>query len=450
MAIDKRQVGASSIGAIGGLFFAFAVMFGFRGCVPSAPPTPDPVPLVSKGRHVIALVDIKNPTIPRGIVLDSPIFDALKQAGMFTKVDINEPFFHEQGYDELLRVAGGADALAILDDDGQAAFAKRLPTDLRAVEAILQKHVLNLPAPLPHSPKPQVVNRGGELQVRMVNGVPVVDGDGVPRMLSARPTDRALFASLPSYAANNPVFPEKEWPNIDRRNLFGAAEWVLNQGQVGSCVAQSWCNAFRKLRFLSGMEDVKFGPGYTYAKINGGRDEGAIISHGINALTKFGACPFDVVGQSPYFENQMPKNARTAAEPFKLQDAYRCDSWEELGSALATGEYLAVFGVMVGNTFGRFDKHGVCGHDPGPGNHALHADGMKVLENDGRRVLDVPNSWGYQWGPFKNGRCYLDREHLFGRGVQPDCCVLRLSGRNPNDANKPPKYRAKAGETLTP
>lgn len=438
MAIDTRQVKATVVGALASAAAMLVLFLALRGGPVVPPPQPDGK--VDKGRFVIALVDVKNPTISRGIVLDSPIFDALKQQGMFSRVDINEPFFKEQNYDALLTKAGGADALAVLDDDGHYAFCGRMPTDLRAVQAIIDKYVANPPAPLPHSPRPQVLNRGGELKLREVNGIPSIDDAGTPRMLSARSTERAMFAELPSYGASNPIFPESEWPQLDRRNLFGSAEWILDQGNHGSCVAQSWCNALRKLRFLSGMEDVKFGPGFTYAKINGGRDQGAIISHGIKALMSYGACPFDVVGQEPIFEKNMPANAKAAALPFKLEDAYRCDSWEELGSALATGEYLVVFGTMVGNTWGKFDKYGVCGHDPGPGNHALHADGMAVLP-DKRRVLDVPNSWGYSWGPFKNGRCYLDREHLFGRGVQPDVCVLRLASRNPKDGNRPPAFK---------
>lgn len=437
--VSSRQVAASAVGAVAGVVLALAFVFGFRGCGAVAPPTPGPDNLADKGRHVIALIDTKNPTIPRGIVLDSPIFDAMKRDGMFSRVDINEQFFHDQGYDRLLARAGGADALVVLDESGRRAFAGRLPTDARAVEIILQKHVLNLPAPLPHHPKPTVVNSGGPLKLAE-DGSVAFDDDGTPRMLSARPTDRALFAQLPSYAANNPVFPEKEWPDIDRRNIFGSADWILNQGRVGSCVAQSWVNSLRKLRFLSGMADQKFGPGLTYSLINNGVDKGAVISHGIKALTQYGACPWEVVGQSPIFKKDMPKAAYTAAEPFKLLDAYRVDSWEELCSALATGEYVAVVCAMVGSNFGRFDQYGVCGHDNGPGNHALHADGIRKLP-DGRRVLDVPNSWGYEWGPFKNGRCYLDREHIFGRGMQPDVCVLRLAARNPNDANKPPVFK---------
>lgn len=442
MKTDRRQIIATVIGGVGGLAFALVIMFGLRGCVPVVPgPGPGPTPdnKVDRGRHVITLVDIKSPTITRGIILDAPLFDALKRDGMFSRVDINEKFCYEQNYNKLLARAGGADALAILDDDGRTAYCGRLPTDLRAVETILAKHVLNLPAPLAHYPKPIVTNSGGPLRISE-NGSVAFDDDGVPRMLSARPTERAMFAELPSYKASNPVFPEKEWPEIDRRNVFGAQDWILNQGQVGSCVAQSWVNALRKLRFLSGMADQKFGPGFTYSLINGGVDKGAIISHGIKALTDYGACPWDVVGQSPYFKKDMPKAAYTAAEPFKLVDAYRVDSWEELGSALATGEYVAVVCAMVGNNFGRFDKYGVCGHDAGPGNHALHADGLRKLP-DGRMVLDVPNSWGYKWGPFENGRCYLDREHVFGRGVHSDVCVLRLAARNPNDANKPPVYK---------
>jgi hypothetical protein len=189
-----------------------------------------------------------------------------------------------------------------------------------------------------------------------------------------------------------------------------------------------------------GMKPVLLSPANLYAQINGGQDEGAIISDGFEALIKTGVCPFAIIGQDPIYERQQPPAAAAERVRFRIQDGYHVQTWAELGSAMQTGRYLAVFGVQVGPNWTHFDRYGVAGHDRGQGNHALHADGYHKLPT-GKWVLDVPNSWGGDWGPFANGRVYLDEQHLFGNGDQPDVCVFRMASDDPHEPWEPPAYR---------
>ncbi len=101
--------------------------------------------------------------------------------------------------------------------------------------------------------------------------------------------------------------------------------------------------------------------------------------------------------------------------------------------------FIPVYGYQVGNNFERFDQYGVAGHDRGPGNHCNHADGVKLLP-DGRYVLDDHNSWAANWGPFGNGRVYIDEDHLFSGGDQADCCIIEAAIDDPNDTTNPPDY----------
>lgn len=399
----------------------------------------------AKGDHVIVFVDDSAPSIPQGIILDGPQFDALKLAGMCSIVPITDPIVEANNYGPLLEACGGSPGMAILTKTGDLVKATRLPTDQRAVDQLLAKHVANLPPPLPVPAEKPIVNRGGKLETFVdPNGTPAVKDGDTFRRLAAIPSQPAMRAGLPRYGASNPIFPEREWRPVNRRNVFGSPDWILNQGEISSCVGNGWAGACRRARVLAGMEDVKLSPGFVYSLINHNQDRGAIISDGINALLKIGTCTYATVGQKPFYQKQMPAEAKKEAERFRLVDCFQCDTWEETCSALQTGRYTITFGVMVGNNWTHFDKYGVCGHDRGPGNHCVAADGM--VKVNGKWVLDGYNSWGYDFGPWKNGRMYLDREHLFGPGVMPDVCAIRQPARDPLDKFAPPKYRHKAGD----
>lgn len=435
--MNRDKLKAGMIGAgIATSVIAVALIVGMiflpHGRPPINPPTPGPA---TQGDHVVILVDDTSPSIPQALVIDGPDLRACKAAGQCSVVSITEPFFDQKNYDDLLRDAGGAPAMAILTKDGGKAFCGRLPTDTRALKSTLAKHLRNLPPPLAKAQAMPVVAR--ENAFELVDGGMVVNGEVRKLGTVSSP---AKFGALPSYSAHNPVFPIAEWYDLDRRNIFGSPDWILDQNGISSCVGNGWAGALRRCRALAGMKDVKLSPGFTYALINGGLDEGAVISDGIAALKRWGTCPFDVIGQKPFYYKQISIEAHKAALDYKLVDAFRCDTWEETVSALLTGRYTIVYGYMAGSKSMKFDQFGAAGHDPGMGNHCVAADGVKKLP-DGRWVLDMYNSWSPAFGPWKNGRVYHDKQTLFGGGCRPDVCAIRIAGRSSKEAFDPPAYK---------
>jgi hypothetical protein len=263
-----------------------------------------------------------------------------------------------------------------------------------------------------------------------------IEEGGHKRYLASRPSyGKMREMCTTSYKdSGNPVFPRSEWKAINRRATM---PWIMDQNGHGSCVGNGWTAALRRARLLAGCKDVELSPGWTYSLINGDSDNGAVISDGIDALKRFGTCTFATVGQDPIYQRHMPSKASAEAQRFKLKAAYHCSSYEEVVSALLTGRFIPVYGYQVGRNFGDFDQYGVAGHSRGPGNHCNHADGLVFLP-DGRPVLDDVNSWGEQWGPWNNGRVYIDEDHLFSGGDQPDVCVIEAFAEDPNEPNEPP------------
>lgn len=270
--------------------------------------------------------------------------------------------------------------------------------------------------------------------------MPYITVGGRRRYLACLPP-KADFGGLPKFAARplrrfeSAVIPRSEWKPIKRSALFPALSWILNQGEISSCVGNGSAAALRRARFLTGQSDVPLSPGALYAQINGGRDQGAIISDALTALQQTGTCSYATVGESPYYLNQLPAGWQEEAARFRIAQAYHCQSFDEIGSAPQYG-YIVVYGITLGNSFMQFDQYGVAGHARGPGNHCMMADGMDLLP-DGRWVLDNVNSWGADFGPWQNGRCYLDEEH-FGNGDQPDAFAIQAATDDPQEPHAPP------------
>lgn len=276
-----------------------------------------------------------------------------------------------------------------------------------------------------------------KVQYDSAKGLEYVDSGGHRRYLGSLPDTSGKFKALPRFADHFPVIPESDWFEVDRRAMF-AAFGTFDQNGHGSCVGNGWAMGASKARALAGMKPVLLSPAWFYSLINGNSDNGAVISDGIAAGVNVGFATFATVGQDPIYQSRMPAAAKAEAGRFKLSRAFQVNSWAEIISALLMPKpMIPVYGYQVGNNFERFDNYGVAGHDRGPGNHCNHADGVKKLP-DGRWVLDDHNSWNASWGPFGNGRVYLDENHLFGGGDQPDCCIIETVVDDPQDPGPVP------------
>jgi len=267
-------------------------------------------------------------------------------------------------------------------------------------------------------------------------GFDYLDFDGHRRLLASIPSKGKMQAMYPKYEdSGQPMFSLDDIKKILPVNRRGLFNWIFDQNGFGSCVGDGWTGALMRARALRGLANVKLSPGFTYSLINGGRDQGAVISDGGQALMQTGTCEYSIVGDSPIYTRQMPSSASANAAKYKVASIYHCTSWLGVLSAIASGVYIPVYGYMVGNSFMHADQYGVAGHDRGPGNHCNHADGIALLP-DGRVVLDDVNSWGTSF--MAQGRCYIDEDHLFGGGDQPDVCVITAPVEGPGEPNVPP------------
>lgn len=259
-----------------------------------------------------------------------------------------------------------------------------------------------------------------------------INADGRTYHLGKLPPDpvkRAMFPPVAPLTA--PKIDPAEWQPVDRRKRFNMGDWSLDQRSHGSCVGFSSAAALARLRVAEGQQFQRLSGAFIYSHINGGRDNGAIISDSLDVLKQQGTCLETECGWDQIYPNQIPNSARQTAKRFKVLEAYRVDTWAEAISAIQLG-FILVGAVMVGDNFFRLDNNGVSGFDRGPGNHAVCFDGCGFLPS-GQPFLDLPNSWGLTFG--ENGRTKITEKHF--ESVQQDCYAMRAAINDPQESGPP-------------
>lgn len=397
-----------------------AVLFGgavalFAGLHKGPTPGPNPSPL-PQGSFVLFVVDNDNRTPEQAAVIDSDDLWAWLTAQKVGRLSIGkaQKAYADWGLDKVLADNKVSVPCAVLyDAQGAVVRAAALPASVDKVkEFVAGKALFDEP--------------------------PSIVVDGEKRFLTCLPPAQAKFMSPRGGEFRDAVsapIPQSQWREVSNRAKFPASDWIYDQDGIGSCVGNGSTNALRKARFLAGMTDVRLAPGCTYAQINGGRDQGAVISDSLTALQQTGTISSKTLGsdEKPFMLRQMPKGWQTEAAQYRIEEAYHCSSFEDMATAIQLG-FVVVYGVQVGNNFNNFDSDGCPGYSRGPGNHCMHADGLKKLPS-GQWGLDNANSWG-AWGPQKDGRCYLTAK-FFAPPDQPDAYAVKTAVVGP----KPPPLK---------
>ncbi len=270
------------------------------------------------------------------------------------------------------------------------------------------------------------------------------DRSGVPRILAAL-KPRPNFGALPRWRLNKPMVPRSQW---EERDYSGFAAKILDQGDTSSCVGHGAATAFGRAYQMAGHDPVDFSPCYVYGKINGGTDEGAIVSDALNLLIKSGICREETVPEGMIYSKDFPPAADSEAAHYRVADAYHVGSFDELMSALMYG-FIIVDGTFVTDEYvlGDLDAGGVPpvdGH--GGGGHAQECHGITFIKAGpfkGRPAARTQGSWGVGWAD--GGMAYRVEEHftyrmeLFG-GL--DAFAIRATIDDPDDPNNPPSAPA--------
>jgi hypothetical protein len=232
------------------------------------------------------------------------------------------------------------------------------------------------------------------------NGLPMVqDSTGEYRVLAALPPSGT--SALPSFEEKYGILPESEWVEGD------IAPWIdppiYDQGRTSECVGCASAVAFFKAWAEAGgaPPPAPFSAGWIYSFINGGKDAGAMVHDGGQALIDHGVCTQIEGPEGDLFPKQFPPQAVIVAALYKVLGITRINSVAGLGTAL-TMKKIPVVGILVGKGFMQQppDEEGIMAVDPLNaiiGGHALPLTGMHKSKKYNWK-FPFPNSWKIRWG----------------------------------------------------
>lgn len=197
---------------------------------------------------------------------------------------------------------------------------------------------------------------------------------------------------------------------------------VGDQGQQSSCVAWSTAYATKSFQEYSerkgrGNWNLKaadgspnyssiFSPAFIYNQINGGRDNGSLISDAMKLVVETGAATWDAMPYNPSdYLTKPPQSAFDVASKFKAKEFLRVRQTDpmEVKNQLAQGRPV-VAGILVYENFMNLKGKEIYKEGAGKayGGHAISIVGY----DDSQNAFKFINSWSTQWGD--QGYGYID------------------------------------------
>src|SRR5581483_629440 len=215
----------------------------------------------------------------------------------------------------------------------------------------------------------------------MNTNLPAIFFDGCYRVLGCIPSTEESAKRFPlfgSFRTAGDVTPQEidlSWYGPD----------ILNQGATSSCMGHSVCSGCETAWVQGGRQYTRFNPFWVYGLCNHGVDQGSMITDGITAVETKGICERDQLPRGVMFQQQFPQAAYTDAQRFKLAQAYRCPTFEDIIAAISLG-FPTPLGIYVDQNFARLDSDGIAGLPMGQngGGHAILGIGTKKHPRYGR------------------------------------------------------------------
>jgi hypothetical protein len=252
----------------------------------------------------------------------------------------------------------------------------------------------------------------------MSNNLPAVLHDGVWRVLGCIPSSEESASAFPWFSENfRSAAPEPLKP-ID---LGFYKNTIYDQSNTSSCAGHSAASSMGLGFLQSGRPKTDFSPFFVYGLVNGGRDNGAMISDCLKVLMQYGVCKRSTVPSGVMYKNQFTQNMFDEAKRFKLTKAFRCATFEDICAAINLG-FPTPLGIYVGNNFANLDSEGVAPlPNFGGGGHAILGCGLKYSDKYGW-CIKIQNSWGSNFG--MKGFAYIHKGH-FSR-MNPDAFAVQV------------------------
>lgn len=208
---------------------------------------------------------------------------------------------------------------------------------------------------------------------------------------------------------------------------------VEDQGQLGSCTANSLAGALEFLELKEKQPFVNFSRLFIYynervIEHTVGEDSGAQLRDGIKTLAKQGVC-----AETSWPYNIAKFKARPGAACYRQAKAHTISSYQRLETidemrACLAGGYPFVFGFTVYESFesAQVAKTGVL-NMPKPNERSLggHAVCAVGYEDKAKRFI-IRNSWGAGWG--QKGYFTMPYDYLADRNLADDLWTIRREG----------------------
>jgi C1A family cysteine protease len=208
---------------------------------------------------------------------------------------------------------------------------------------------------------------------------------------------------------------------------------VLNQGELGSCTANSLANAYRYAE-IKEKGTIDYIPSrlfiYYYERLIEGtidEDNGAELRDGAKVLANYGAPDENIWAYDvTKFTIQPCQEAVDSASKHKVLQYHSVNQNErDIKQCLFEGFPIS-FGFTV---FEEFESESVAktGLVPMPSHMFNSMGGHAVLlvgYNDDTKLYKVLNSWGNEWGD--NGYFYLPYDYVHNQGLASDFWTIRF------------------------
>lgn len=193
---------------------------------------------------------------------------------------------------------------------------------------------------------------------------------------------------------------------------------VRDQGSVGKCNAVATANAFMMARRISGLSFQDLSDDYIYGNIcfkdRWGRrqDSGSLLEDGLKWMQTNGTCTRSVVRDGNWNPQAWPAQAASEAQEFVVEEAYLCQDFDAVASAIQQG-FPVIVGIDWYDNFFQVDADGWLPMRPGQpaGGHAIVCYG--VSQRNGVWGADCRNSWGATWG--RSGNFTIPEQHFRGQ-----------------------------------